>query len=501
MDRNATYAIRLGLRTHGNNHVLLPSQTSMNCPSISSEIMNGSFRDPAGRILDVEGRIIRAVTRHGADAHKLLSNSVFLKQLVRDDKLVAYSEIPLDSIPESFVTNDITNLYEHKKINFISHPYEWTFSGLKSAALLHLDIQLEALTHNITLIDSSAYNLQFNGPEPIFIDHLSFRPYHDGALWEGHRQFCEQFLTPLLFQAILGEPFNKWYRGSMNGISGTAITPFLPIRSYLNPRMLTHILLPTLFEQRQHLHANRITNQKVKKGNLPKSAFRFMLTGLRKWISSLEIKKQAGTRWGHYTTDNSYTNAESEMKQHAIAEFSNKTRPSTLWDFGCNTGHYSSIALKNGAVSVVGFDSDSDALEAAFQRAKKDNINFLPLYQDLANPSADQGWKQMERLGLMARRNADAILALALIHHLTIGNNIPLEDAVAWIIESAPVGIIEFVPRTDPMIIKMLSQRKDIFETYSWERFLNAISSRAKIVRTYSLSEHGRHLVWYDRQD
>ena len=106
------------------------------------------------------------------------------------------------------------HLLEHPRVPFISYPYEWSASLLRKAALHHLDTQLEALERGFTLSDATAYNVQFVGPKPVFIDHLSFRPYRDGEIWAGHRQFCMQFLNPLIIWSRLGIAPNPWYRGN-----------------------------------------------------------------------------------------------------------------------------------------------------------------------------------------------------------------------------------------------------------------------------------------------
>lgn len=473
----------------------------MNHQESSANAMQGSYRDPAGRVYQRENRIFRTITSQGAEAYAVIKESEFIKDLVQNGRLVPFSEAPLDILGDVAPHEDVIAILEHERLNFISHPYEWTFGALKSAALCHLDIQLDALEHNISLIDASAYNIQFQGANPIFIDHLSFRPYEEGALWEGHRQFCEQFLNPLLLQAALGLSFNEWYRGCMEGISGAKLALLLPKRSYLSFRILTHVILPALFEKRLLSKPNTDTSRNLKTGKLPRPAFRSMLMGLRKWIKSLEPKNVGPTQWDYYESDNSYSDNEAQIKCQVVADFSSQVRPKTLWDLGCNTGFYSSVALNNGVENVIGFDSDNIVLEKAFSRAQDENLNFIPLHQNFVNPSSDQGWKQQERLGLKARRNADGVLALALLHHLAIGNNVPLSDATAWIIESAPTGVIEFVPRSDPMIKKMLQQRKDIFDSYSEDNFINTVTSLAKIVRRQHVSENGRLLVWYSRDD
>jgi len=170
-----------------------------------------------------------------------------------------------------------------------------------------------------------------------------------------------------------------------------------------------------------------------------------------------------------------------------------------VWDIGCNTGDFSKIALDSGAEYAIGFDFDQGALDKAFSRACDQNLNLLPLFLDAANPAPNQGWDGRERISLMDRAPADAIFALAVVHHLAITRNIPLPRVIDWIVDMAPAGIIEFVPKTDPMVQELLRLRDDIFENYSEEIFTTHLEKRAKIVHVETVSEANRKLFWFTR--
>jgi ribosomal protein L11 methylase PrmA len=222
-----------------------------------------------------------------------------------------------------------------------------------------------------------------------------------------------------------------------------------------------------------------------------------MLQGLRRYIDKLQLPKKA-TVWGDYADNTSYADEQQTEKRRFVAEMVEATSPRLLLDLGCNSGDYSLAALEAGAGSVVGFDFDPGALERAYQRfAGRDD--FLPLWLDAANPSPAQGWAQAERKGLADRAKADALVALAFIHHIAIGRNVPLDMAVDWIMSMAPVGVIEFVPKSDPMVQMLLAQREDIFPDYCEEAFLRHVEQRGRISARRHLSEKGRLLVRYDR--
>jgi ribosomal protein L11 methylase PrmA len=203
--------------------------------------------------------------------------------------------------------------------------------------------------------------------------------------------------------------------------------------------------------------------------------------------------------WQDYSSDNSYADEEAGNKRRFIAEFTSTVKPKMFLDIGCNTGDYSVVALENGAQMAIGFDFDHGALEYGFQRAARDALNFLPLHLDAANPSPNQGWSQVERKGFQERAKADAVIGLALIHHLAIAKNLPLDEVIAWLVDMAPQGVIEFVPKKDAMVQRLLQMREDLFADYDQTSFEKYLGSRARIVKSETVSASGRILYWFDR--
>jgi len=455
--------------------------------------ISGSFRDPSGQVHFIDGRVFRTVTGYAKDDFDFVREKSFLKELIEQGKVIPEFQVDLE-----FLGDDVQNIHavlEHPRIRFISHPYEWSFSALKSAALLHLDIHISALEQGITLSDATAYNIQFIGPNPIFIDSLSFRRYVDGEFWTGHRQFCEQFINPLLLRCLCGIPHNAWYRGSLEGITANELNSMLTLLSKCSWNVFTQVFLQARLQSRRN--AGRIAQRQITQQKLPKAAFIQILKGLRSWIRKMEPKSLGKTTWEDYSNHNSYTTIDIVQKENFIADFCSRVKPGLLFDIGCNTGYYAEVALANGALSVVGFDSDQGALDRSFNRAKDKRLNFLPLYMDAANPSPDQGWLQNEREGFTKRAHADGVIALALVHHLAIGKNIPLDEVVKWITRSASQGVIEFVPKSDPMVQKLLSLRDDIFESYTADAFVSHLENHSKIVKSSAVSSSNRHLYWF----
>lgn len=451
------------------------------------DIDPGSYRDPAGFVFTAEGEVYRAITAQAAEHWQFLNQTGALRRLVDRGLLLDAEEVPPPAGCSSF-----PHVVRHPRLAFVSYPYEWPFAALRRAALLHLDLHLACLDEGLTLIDGSAYNVQFQGVRPVFIDLLSLRRYREGEYWAGHRQFCEQFLHPLLLQAACGVSPAAWYRGALEGVPGDAVMRLLPRRWWVSPGVLQHVVLPRLMGRRPR------TRQAARP--LPKHGLVALLRGLRRTIAAL-TPKPTGGRWVGYAGNNVYGDDDARRKMSFVARAVCQAAPRQLWDLGCNSGDAAMAALGAGAGMVIGFDADPDVLELAYERAWREQRNFLPLLVDMANPSPDSGWNQRERTGLAGRRGADMVTALAVLHHLVIGRNVPMARAVDWLLDLAPAGVVEFVPRSDPMVQAMLGWRDESqFADYKIEALRALLDRRADIVEQVTLPQCGRDLVFYRRR-
>lgn len=462
----------------------------------------GSFRDPSGAVFSHEGRIFRTISEGAAPAFDAVRTTGLLDRLESQERAVGTRFI--ESPPE-IGDGDIRYVVEHPRLPFVSYPYEWTFSALKAAALHHLDVQLEAMDKDVTLSDASAYNVQFVGPRPVFIDVLSFRPYRDGEFWAGHKQFCEQFLNPLLVRALLGVPHNDWYRGSLEGISSEYLSRALSLRHKLSWNVLTQVVLQAALQRSVGGRLDREQAEAINRRRFPRSSFVAMLQRLRRYIEGLQPADRAPTQWQDYADDNTYSHDDLSTKKQFVGDAVTAADPAMVWDLGCNVGEFAEVALDAGADHVVGWDVDHGALEAGFKRAEERRHNFLPLHFDAANPSPSQGWGQAERYGMAERGPADTVLALAFVHHLAIARNVPLDHVATWLTKVGRTGVVEFVEKGDSTVRQMLAVRKDIFPDYTLDAFLSAMSKHARITRRLALSAPGsesmRHLIAFERHE
>lgn len=456
------------------------------------QINSGSFRDPRGQVAQgANGEIYRFIHPYGYDPFCAVEASGLYDALIKKGALIAHNRVDNSS---TFGQTDAIIVLQHPKIPFISYPYEWCFEQLKDAALLQLDIYLESLKFNQTLSDATAFNIQFIGAKPIFIDTLSFTAYENGMFWKGQQQFADQFLNPLLLSAHTGLAFNDTYRGSMQGISPDMVRTALPFHKKLSINYLNYILLPALSDKKRALVDNRQKRQV--KGSLPKEGFSFILKQLHRWISSLE-NYNVKSLWSDYTENRTYNDDTLNEKIEFITQAVSASKPAMLLDIGCNTGEFSLLAEKAGAQNVVGIEYDHLALSKAYLAAKKSGNKFLPIYQNILNPSPSQGWASQERGSFKSRLSADFALSLAVIHHIVFSGNVPLDMAIDYITGLASEGIIEWIPKTDPMVELLLQNRDDIFESYNEDYFVQCLNKRKFKIKSSKKLANGRVLYHY----
>lgn len=465
----------------------------------------GSYRDPKGTIWYHDNRVFRSLFGDGVDDYQAFIESGLARKKFHHGRLIETQEIssPDDSLIKAGKASTGKNadlLLEHERVPFISYPYEWSYAQLKDAALFHLELLKKALDHNLMMSDASAYNIQFMGAEPVFIDILSFRPYKDGEIWQGYRQFCEQFLNPLLLYNSADILFHPWYRGTFEGIPATDLIKVLPWHKRFNPKMASHVWLQAKLQRTADTGQIQSLAHKENRRKLPKKHLQAMVRDLYDWITGFKDVDNTDSVWHDYEKNNIYDSDEQQQKTDFIARSVKGLTPTVVWDIGCNSGYYSEQALMAGAQSVIGADYDPRTVGLAYTRAKEKTLNLTTICQDLVNPSPAQGWHLKERKSLFDRCNGDMVIALALIHHIVIGRNIPISMFIDWLISLAPTGVVEFVPKEDPMVQTLLQNREDIFPDYHQDHFQTLLSNHADILDQAVVTKSGRILYQYKRR-
>ncbi|HEY6571290.1 MAG TPA: hypothetical protein VIZ22_13430 [Candidatus Limnocylindrales bacterium] len=447
----------------------------------------GSYRDPGGFVYRRDGVLLRQVGESLIADWEAFVASPLATRLVEQGSLISWTPVGLDRA----ATSEARAVIAPEAVEFISYPYEWTFGQLRDAALLTLDIQLEALDAGWTLRDASAYNIQFRAGRPVLIDLLSLEPLEPGQPWVAYRQFCEQFLAPLALMARRDIRLSRLLRADPEGVPLDLAARLLPARSRLNFGLLTHLYLHAAAQGRYA--GNEDDGAAAKRTKIDPVRLRALIGSLRKTVAGLRWEPK-GTEWADYAGNTSYSDTATAAKERLVADYVGRIDGPVVWDLGANTGRYSRIAADAGK-RVLAFDIDPAAAERNYRALTGEaRSDILPLVLDLANPSPGIGWAGRERRSLLERADADGTLALALVHHLAISRNVPLPMFAALLADLAPGAVVEFVPKEDRMVRRLLAARRDVFPDYTLDGFRDAVRTRFEIVAESPIEDSGRTL-------
>lgn len=474
-------------------NVSLQEQLLASAKNQGGRRVEASFRDPSGFVFSENGILYRQINQAGSVEYQSLLESGLYQELVANHLLIPHEEMPdiQSDSPYAF------KIIKPEPVEFISYPYEWSFSQYKDAALLTLAIQRKALEYGLTLKDSSAYNIQFWRGEPILIDTLSFMPYEEGGPWAAYRQFCQHFYAPLALMAYIDIRLSQLMRIYIDGIPLDLASQLLPRKTRFNFSLYIHI---HLHARSQKHYADKTIDPAMVKRRISRQQLMGLLDSLEAGIRKLHWKG-ATTEWGDYMTAHNYTPAALEHKKQIIEKFIEQIQPAMVWDLGANVGFFSRIASQRG-IFTVAFDLDPGAVEQNYLKmsAEKES-HLLPLLTDLTNPSPSIGWQLQERKSFLERSPADAVFALALIHHLAIANNVPLEHLSQFFGGLCHWLIVEFVPKEDAQVQRLLATRKDIFPNYTQAGFEQAFNEDFMIISHEQIQDSRRILYLMKRKD
>ncbi len=450
-----------------------------------AEALGGSFRDPRGFVFRRAGELFRQVNHaHREDYDRLMQSGLY-EALTSRGLLVAHRET------QDEASGDAYRILAPETIPFVSYPYEWSFSQLRDAALLTLELQRLALGQGMTLRDASAYNVQFRAGQPVFIDTLSFGVHREGSPWVAYRQFCEHFLAPLALMARVDVRLGRLLQIFLDGVPLDLASRLLPRRTWLRFGLLTHLHLHAKAQSRW---SERSTGAaRAREARVGSRGMLGLIESLRSAVAGLQWEA-AGSEWADYYDDTNYEEVAARAKQELVAELVAEIRPGTVWDLGANTGRFSRVAAASGAY-VVSWDLDPAAVERNYAEVREvGDGNLLPLVLDLSNPSPALGWAHAERMSFAERGPADLVLALALIHHLAIGGNVPLDRIAAFLASIAREVLIEFVPKQDSQVQRLLASRDDVFPHYEQASFEQAFKTHFELLDVRAIPQSCRTL-------
>ncbi len=457
---------------------------------MASAKLGSSFRDPSGFVFSAGGKLYRQVNRIHREHYDFLMQSGLYKALIDAGLLVPHVEVDI-AAPETDIAYKII---QPERIPFVSYPYEWCFSQLKHAALATLKVQKTALGFGMSLRDSSAYNIQFLQAKPVLIDTLSFEVYPEGRPWVAYRQFCQHFLAPLALMSCTDIRLNQLLRVYIDGIPLDLASTLLPFGTRLKFPLLSHI---HLHARSQKHFSDKAVDMRGRK--MTRRALLGLVDNMESGIAGLEWRPR-GTEWADYYSDTNYSQDALQHKKLIVTEFLDRTNGESVWDLGANVGVFSRISSEKG-IPTISFDVDPSAVELNYREClTRGDTNVLPLLLDLTNPSPGIGWRNRERMSLAERGPVDTVLALALIHHLAISNNLPLGEIADFFGEICHWLVAEFVPKNDSQVRRLLATREDIFPAYTQPDFEREFGERFAIRDSRKIRDSDRTLYLLERE-
>jgi hypothetical protein len=466
-------------------------------PTSSSAVPDGgSFRDPDGRVFELDGELFRGLTAEGLADWEAFASSGMVDRMIASGELVETTvaePAALDALRAVDPEGAWVAALRHERLPFVSYPYEWTFSMLRDAALLQLRVTREALSADLALKDATPYNVQWRGARPVFIDVGSFARAHEGEPWLGYRQFCMLFLYPLLLEAYRGISFQPWLRGSLEGIRPAEARALLRGRDTLRGGVLKHVALHAKLES-SHADGEKDVRRELKEAGFDKQLVEANLKSLEKLVTGLE-PPGGPTEWSDYGATCSYSDEDTRAKEEFVRAAVRTRQRSLVWDLGANDGRYSRIASERSDYTIA-LDADQGVVDRLYRALKAEGTeNILPLVGDVADPSPGLGWRGCERVPLGHRGRPDLVLALALVHHLVIGRTIPIRELVDWLAENGGELVVEFPHADDVQVRRLLARKREgSHPDYTRPAFEQALRARLAILGSAELPSGTRTL-------
>jgi hypothetical protein len=438
-----------------------------------------SFRDGSNRLFEIDGRLIRGFDEEAGAVFRQADEIGLLPGLVDSGFLVPF-EYVAGSDHRQVEPNAV--VIESKRLPFVSQPSEWSFSMLKDAALLTLDVNLRCLDGGFILKDASAFNVTFDGSEPVFMDHGSFSSIGESGIWAAYGQFVDHFLAPLMLEAYAGVPFQPRLRGNVDGIPLREANALLRGSARRRKGVLTHIALRSRLEgSASKLAAD--DRMQVAATSLPRQSIKATMSKVRALIARME-SPLVGT-WTNYESRVPYGDEEHEAKLAFVERCAASEGGQLAVDVGANTGTFSR-AIAPHFWTTVAADIDPGSIDRLYSRLAEAAADapVIPLVIDLLNPTPAAGWANTERSNLFDRLDADFSMWLAVLHHLTITGGIPLDRVLDVAARLSRTAVIEFVEPEDDMVRLISSARSADAPAYDRTTFDRAISEHFEVLET-----------------
>jgi SAM-dependent methyltransferase len=463
-----------------------------------SRVEPGSFRDRTARVFYIGDGVYRGLTESALEAWQWTSRCAFFERGMAAGAIIDTSFEPIADFAGSSLDPAWQGILRHRRVPFVSYPYEWSFGMLKAAAALHLDLLRSAIDESVTMKDGTPFNVQWIGCQPVFIDVATFVPWEPGQPWDGYRQFCRMFLYPLMLQAYKRIPFQPWLRGRLEGLLADEFRRLLSWRDVVRPGVLTHVIAQSAFE-RQFAVSSRDVRGELRHAGFDRRVLVALVDKLKRLVDTLSWSIRSSP-WTEYATDNSYAAVAVTAKETFVRRALGAASRRLVWDLGCNTGQFAKLAASH-AEYVVAIDADHESVERLYRDVSHGGqANILPLTMDLADPSPALGWRSRERGTLLERGTPDLVLCLALVHHLAITANIPIDDILDWLADCGGDLVIEFPTEADEMVQRLRLNKTQRYDDYCLPAFERALTARFEIRERLQLPSTTRYLYYATRR-
>jgi hypothetical protein len=405
-----------------------------------------SLIDEAGTVFFWRGRVLRAVPASAAPQVRALLGSGLVEALAERRWAPRCAIAELEIAGYEFVL-------EQERIPIVSYPYEWSYGMLRDAGMRVLEIAQLAHAHGWELKDTHGFNLLFDGVEPQWVDLGSFVPRPAGAKdWPPLEDFVRFYEYPL---RLWGDG------GSFLGRRLVAVSDLMSHADYALYRwsVLRRVGIGSYQAWvRRWYQLGRI-------GRLSPAEVRARAPGLlgrlawacrtRGWLpggaAGLERRRQRLARrarrvvpslWGDYQMSGAASVATPRFGR--IADLLRRMAVTSVVELGGNQGWLGERLLREGVVqSALCTDADELAVDRGYERTKAGGGRLHTAVLDFVFPMVNPGGGEAPAV----RFRADAVLALAVSHHLLLTQRIPVDHVFTLLQDYARrLVFIEFMP-------------------------------------------------------
>jgi hypothetical protein len=451
--------------------------------------IQGSLHDPTNAVISVGDVVLRGLDARTMKVFQRLIESSFYSDAVGRGSVVGTRFVdPIEGW---------ASVVEHERLAVITWPYEWSFSMLKDAALLELDLAIEALRAGFMMKDGTPFNVQFRGSLPVFIDIGSFGVQRRSTPWLGYRQFVETFLGPLLIQSRTDLPARSLLRSSNRGLSVHQTRRLLSFWAKLRPSVFMNVVLHSWLSRRHEDDESDVAGD-IASAGMSNKVVEAQLRKLRSFIAGIDCSLSRST-WSGYSERDHYQGADLQRKADFVRQVATMRSRGLVVDLGANDGYFSRIVAEN-ADAVIAVDGDEVVVDRLYRQLRDERNSIItPACVDLSDPMGGSGWMGGQRDSIMDRWRCDLVLALALIHHVVISDSVPIPDFVRMLRFLAPEAIVEFPTEDDPKVKRLIRNKAgEPIHPYSREEFERSIDGVFRIARSEVLPSGSRVLYHLD---